>query len=140
MTEPAEISVATEPGPGQATADHPASASPIPDTAPEPTLSKSAQKKAAKAERYAVLKLERRAREKVAKKEKQRVKAEKRAAGELDGEDEDEQNRRKKKARVGGSCQFRGRVVVDLGFDEMMNDKVSGACQSADIHTHCTLA
>jgi tRNA (guanine9-N1)-methyltransferase len=79
-------------------------------------------KKAAKAERFAALKLERRAREKEAKKERKRQKAEKRAAGELDDEDEDESKRRAKKPRL----QFGGTVVVDLGFDDMMNDKVSG--------------
>lgn len=82
-------------------------------------LSKNALKKAAKAERLAALKLERRAREKEAKKEKKRQKAEKRAAGELDDEDEEENKRRAKKPRL----QFGGTVVVDLGFDDMMNDK-----------------
>ena len=84
-------------------------------------MSKNALKKAAKAERFASLKLERRAREKEAKKEKKRQKAEKRAAGELDDEDQDENKRRAKKPRL----QFGGTIVVDLGFDDMMNDKVS---------------
>ncbi|KAF8969363.1 guanine-1-methyltransferase-domain-containing protein [Flammula alnicola] len=81
-------------------------------------MSKNALKKAAKAEKLAALKLERRAREKEAKKEKKRQRAEKRAAGELD-EDDDETKRQAKKRRV----QFGGTVVVDLGFDDMMNDK-----------------
>jgi len=84
-------------------------------------MSKNALKKAAKAERLAAMKLERRAREKEAKKEKKRQQAEKRAAGELDDEDEDANKRRAKKPRL----QFGGTVVVDLGFDDMMNDKVS---------------
>jgi hypothetical protein len=82
-------------------------------------LSKKARKRAAKAERLAVVKLERRAREKEAKKEKKRVLALKRAAGELD-EDEAEKHRRLKKPRI----DWGGKVVVDLGFDEMMSEKV----------------
>ncbi|KAF8165668.1 guanine-1-methyltransferase-domain-containing protein [Crassisporium funariophilum] len=84
---------------------------------PKP-MSKNALKKAAKAEKFAALKLERRAREKVAKKEKKRQTAEKRAAGELDDEEE-EKKRRAKRPKL----QFGGTVVVDLGFDDMMNDK-----------------
>lgn len=80
-------------------------------------MSKNAIKKAAKAARLAELKLERRAREKEAKKEKKRVRAEKRAAGD---DDEEEIKRRMKRAKL----QFGGTVVVDLGFDSMMNDKV----------------
>jgi hypothetical protein len=84
-------------------------------------LSKNAIKKAAKAARLAALKLERRAREKEAKKEKKRIRAEKRAAGELDDDEEEEIKRRLKRPKL----QFGGTVVVDLGFDSMMNDKVS---------------
>lgn len=84
-----------------------------------PTLSKSAIKKAAKAERFAASKLQRRAREKEAKKEKKRVIAEKRAAGELD-EDDAEAKRQKKRPKI----HFGGKVVVDLGFDERMHEKV----------------
>jgi len=94
----------------------------VSDDAPKNPLSKNAMKKAAKAERFAALKLERRAREKESKKEKKRQKAEKRAAGELDDEEEAETKRRAKKPRL----QFGGTVVIDLGFDDMMNDKVSG--------------
>jgi len=83
-------------------------------------MSKKAIKKAAKAERLAALKLVRRAREKEAKKEKKRIRAEKRAAGELDDVEEETQRRLKKP-----KPQFGGIVVVDLGFDNMMNDKVS---------------
>jgi len=80
--------------------------------------SKSSLKKAARREKFAASKLERRAREKLAKKEKKRVKAEKRAAGELDSDDEPP---KPKKRRVGPP--FGGRVVVDLGFDEKMTEK-----------------
>lgn len=80
--------------------------------------SKSSLKKAARREKIAATKLERRAKEKLAKKEKKRIKAEKRAAGELDSDDEP----KPKKRRVGPP--FGGRVVVDLGFDEKMSEKV----------------
>ncbi|KAJ6515396.1 guanine-1-methyltransferase-domain-containing protein [Mycena sanguinolenta] len=79
--------------------------------------SKSSLKKAARRERIAATKLERRAKEKAAKKEKKRIKAEKRAAGELDSDDEPQP----KKRRIGPS--FGGKVVVDLGFDEKMTEK-----------------
>ncbi|KAJ6561477.1 guanine-1-methyltransferase-domain-containing protein [Mycena vulgaris] len=79
--------------------------------------SKSSLKKAAKREKFAAQKLERRARERLARKEKKRAKAEKRAAGELDEEDEPQP----KKRRVGPP--FGGRVVVDLGFDDKMTEK-----------------
>jgi len=84
-------------------------------------ISKKAMKRAAKAERLALLKLERRAREKQAKKEKKRVMAEKRAACELDEDDEEGRKRRSKRPKI----EFGGKVIVDLGFDKMMNDKVS---------------
>ncbi|PFH49263.1 hypothetical protein AMATHDRAFT_148071 [Amanita thiersii Skay4041] len=83
-----------------------------------PALSKNARKKAAKAERYAAYKLERRAREKQARKEKKRIRAEKRAAGELDDGDDDEKQQNKKI-----KLEFEGRVVIDLGFDDKMSDK-----------------
>jgi len=100
---------------------------------PPPQLSKKAQKKAAKAARYAAQKLERRAREKEGKKEKKRIKAEKRAAGELEEDEahaEEERQRAMKRAKTGaGQKPFGARVCVDLGFDDMMNDKVSSvAC------------
>jgi hypothetical protein len=83
-------------------------------------MSKKAMKKMAKAERIAATKLERRAREKEARKEKKRILAEKRAAGEL-SEDDEETRRRAKRPKI----DFAGKVVVDLGFDELMSDKVS---------------
>jgi tRNA (guanine9-N1)-methyltransferase len=92
-------------------------------------LSKNAIKKAAKAARLATLKLDRRAREKEAKKEKKRIRAEKRAAGELNDEEEEEIKRRMKRPKL----QFGGTVVVDLGFDSMMNDKVGSITSSSSL-------
>jgi len=94
---------------------------------PEPgnaaPLSKNAQKKQARAARYQEAKLERRAKEKERKKEKKRLvreeTARKREAGELVSEDE--QPRKRAKATV--AEPFGARVVVDLGFDDMMIDK-----------------
>jgi hypothetical protein len=97
-----------EPGDGKSTSTH-----------PKP-MSKKAMKKAAKAERIAATKLERRAREKEARKDNKRTLAEKRAAGELYEEDEEETRRRAKRPKI----DFAGNVVVDLGFDELMSDKV----------------
>ena len=83
------------------------------------TLSKRAQKRAAKAAFLAEKKLERRAREKAARKEKKR---QKREAGE--GWYEDEEPSQKKLKRAGPAQPFDARVVIDLGFDDMMTDKV----------------
>jgi hypothetical protein len=115
-----------EPNPAD---DHASPSDRSPTIALAPTLSKSAQKKAIKAERYAALKLERRAREKEAKKQKKRLLAEKRAAA--DGGDDDERDvlldseraSRRKRSRVDGNS-FGARIVVDLGFDDKMTDKV----------------
>lgn len=96
---------------------------------PDPPLSKSAQKKAARAARLAELKLQRRAKEKEAKKEKKRIRAEKRAAGELDDQDEAESARQRKKSRI----LFGGRVVIDLGFDHLMSEKVSSPASPSSI-------
>ncbi len=82
--------------------------------------SKKSLKKAAKAEKYAAMKLERRAREKEAKKEKKRARAEQIANGEINEDDEEEKKRQKKKPRL----HFGGKVVVDLGFDDKMSEKV----------------
>ena len=92
-----------------------------PDPGPSP-LSKSARKKAAKAERYAAYKLERRAREKEARKEKKGVRAEKRAAGDLDDDELEHEGYVPEKKRL--KLEFGGRVVIDLGFDDKMSDKV----------------
>lgn len=84
-------------------------------------LSKKAQKRAAKAARLHELKLERRAREKEAKKRKRRERAQAIARGEPDGN----AFRKRRKTNAGGETEiFNARVVVDLGFDELMSDKV----------------
>jgi tRNA (guanine9-N1)-methyltransferase len=71
-------------------------------------------------------KIERRAKEKAAKKEKKRKRAEKIAAGEQVSEDE----RSQKRAKVHGTKQpFAARVVLDLGFDDKMSDKVRNVCE-----------
>ncbi|TFK25920.1 hypothetical protein FA15DRAFT_549526, partial [Coprinopsis marcescibilis] len=95
-------------------------------------LSKNALKRIAKEERWQAVKLERRAREKEAKKAKKRLVAEKRAAGELD-DDEDEQKKRDVKRR---KVQFGGRVVVDLGFDNLMNAKEIKSLSSQLAYTY----
>lgn len=84
-------------------------------------LSKKAQKRAAKAARLHELKLERRAREKVVKKNKRRERLHAIPTGELD------KNTFRKRQRANGGGEvgiFNARVVVDLGFDELMSDKV----------------
>ncbi|KAF7970256.1 hypothetical protein HWV62_24514 [Athelia sp. TMB] len=101
-------------------------------------LSKKAQKKAAKAARFAALKLERRAKEKVAKKVKKRIRAEKRAAGELEEDElqeEEEKRRAMKRAKTGaGQKPFAVRVCIDLGFDDMMTDKASKIHNDDGVH------
>ena len=81
-------------------------------------LSKKAQKRALKAAQMEEKRKDRKARDKEIKKEKQRIKAEKRAAGE-DLEDE----RLKKRQRT-AIKPFDARIVIDLGFDDKMLDKV----------------
>jgi tRNA (guanine9-N1)-methyltransferase len=86
-------------------------------------LSKKAQKRALKMGRLEERKIERRVREKAAKKEKKRQRAERIAAGEQVSEDERSQKRAKT------NCirrPFAARVVLDLGFDDKMSDKVGG--------------
>lgn len=101
------------------------------NTTPDPNgqikpMSKKAMKKAAKAERYQAFKLERRAREKQMQKEKKKLKAQKRAAGEIDDSAEVEEKASKKRKMSG----FGGKVVLDMGFDTLMSEKVCslGAC------------
>lgn len=87
-------------------------------------LSKKAQKKLAKAAYIAEKKLERRAAEKERKKEKKRALAEKRAAGELEGE-EAGRDRKRQKIEQGPRTPFGARIVIDLGFDDKMTENVS---------------
>ncbi|KIP10409.1 hypothetical protein PHLGIDRAFT_115531 [Phlebiopsis gigantea 11061_1 CR5-6] len=105
----------------QAEQSTPSSAYPIvKEFAPQQPLSKNAQKRLAKAARIAEQKKERRAFEKEKKKEKKRELAAKRAAGELD---EGDQEPPKKKARTEGPrTPFEARIVIDLGFDDMMTE------------------
>lgn len=82
-------------------------------------LSKKSQKKAAKAARYAEQKVERRAREK----EKKKLK---RAAAQPQPHDEDEGVPKSKRVKLGrgSKTKFGARLVVDLGFDDKMTEKV----------------
>ncbi|KAH8830984.1 guanine-1-methyltransferase-domain-containing protein [Flagelloscypha sp. PMI_526] len=91
--------------------------------------SKSALKKARRREHLAASKLEKRAREKEAKKEKKRIRSEKRAAGELDSEEE----RPKKKLK---SLEFGARVVIDLDFDDKMSEKEISSLGSQLTYTY----
>lgn len=81
-------------------------------------LSKNAQKRAARATRLRELKLERRAREKEAKKQRRRERTLAIANGEPEGINS------RKRRRTAEPEIFNARVVVDLGFDELMSDKV----------------
>lgn len=98
---------------------------PEPGAASETPLSKNAQKKAARLARFAAAKPERRAREKEAKKEKKKLKR----AAEYDQDGESSSRKRAKVEREGNAGgereKFRARLVVDLGFDDKMLDKVS---------------
>ncbi|KAI0920775.1 hypothetical protein AcW1_005049 [Taiwanofungus camphoratus] len=89
-------------------------------------LSKKARKRLAKAAWIAEQKKGRRAAEKERRREKKRLLAEKRAAGELEEGYEGEQSGSNKKRRVeefkGPKKPFGARVVVDLGFDNMMSE------------------
>ncbi|KAI0658568.1 guanine-1-methyltransferase-domain-containing protein [Cubamyces menziesii] len=107
-----------------ASAGSPAASTSNTETPSQP-LSKKAQKKLAKAAYIAERKKERRAAEKERRKEKRRLLAEKRAAGELDPEEEAElreRERKRQKLEKGPRTPFNARVVVDLGFDEMMTE------------------
>jgi len=89
-----------------------------PEEATVEPVSKKAQKKAAKAVRYAEQKTERRAREK----EKKKLK---RAAAQPEPHDEDGAVLRSKRVKLGPSSQtkFGARLVIDLGFDDKMTEK-----------------
>jgi len=90
--------------------------------APAQPLSKNAQKRLAKAAWVAEQKKERRAAEKARKKEKKRIQAEKRAAGELDENEEQSRVTKKRRTGEGPKKPFKARVVVDLGFDDKMTE------------------
>ncbi|KAI8982771.1 guanine-1-methyltransferase-domain-containing protein [Trametes punicea] len=102
-------------------AQQPASPAPAVPSQPQP-LSKKAQKKLAKAAYISERKKERRAAEKERRKEKKRLLAEKRAAGELDAEEAELQRRKRQRTDKGPRTPFDARVVVDLGFDDMMTE------------------
>ena len=101
----------------------------VPETVfqPAPALSKKAQKRLLKAQKKEEFKQERRAREKALKKAKKAERREKRARGELDGDEEEKarQVKRQKVSHDGPKEKFRARLVIDLGFDDKMTDRVS---------------
>ena len=90
-------------------------------------LSKNAQKRLLKAQRKEEFKAERRTREKALKKAKKAERREKRARGELDDEEEEttRQGKRQKTSHDGPQEKFGARLVIDLGFDDSMTDRVS---------------
>ena len=92
------------------------------DEPSEPKLSKKGMKKAARRQAIQEQKKERRAREKEARKEKKKLLHQKRLAGELDEDEKALLDQRAKKRRK--LEPFGGKVVVDLGFDEKMTEKV----------------
>ncbi|KAG9128191.1 tRNA (guanine(9)-N(1))-methyltransferase [Ceratobasidium sp. 392] len=104
---------------------------------PAPALSKSAQKRQAKAERFAQLKQERRAREKEEKALKRKEREERAAAGEDVGPS-DSKKRRVTREGEGPVLPFNARIVVDLGFDEKMTDKEVGSLCSQLAYTYAS--
>ncbi|KAF8742918.1 tRNA (Guanine-1)-methyltransferase, partial [Rhizoctonia solani] len=108
---------------------------PLPESAS--TLSKSAQKKLAKAERFAQLKLERRAREKEQKVAKRKEREERLAAGEEPGPS-DAKKRKVSREGQGPVRPFNARIVIDLGFDEKMSEKEVGSLCSQLAYTYAT--
>lgn len=102
---------------------------PVPETVSQshPVLSKNAQKRLLKAQRKEEFKAERRARDKALKKAKKAELREKRARGELDDDEEEKarQVKRQKLSHDGPKEKFRARLVIDLGFDDKMTDRVS---------------
>lgn len=87
-------------------------------------LSKKGQKKLARAARYQEAKLERRAKEKERKKEKKRLAREETARKREAGEPVSEDEQPRKRAKTAVAEPFGARLVVDLGFDDKMTDKV----------------
>ncbi|KAG8763587.1 tRNA (guanine(9)-N(1))-methyltransferase [Ceratobasidium sp. 423] len=102
-----------------------------------PTLSKSAQKRLARAERLAQLKLERRAREKEQKATKRKEREERIAAGEDPGPS-DAKKRRVSREGQGPVRPFNARIVIDLGFDEKMSEKEVGSLCSQLAYTYAS--
>lgn len=96
-------------------------------------LSKKAQKRAAKAARFHELKLERRTREKEARKRKRRERAQAIANGECDA---NVARKRRRANASDGNTTFKARIVVDLGFDELMTDKEINSLTSQLAYTY----
>lgn len=109
-------------------------------TLTQPQLSKNAQKKLAKQQRLAATRIERKAREKAAKKEKRERRKSERCEAEGGGEAEDAETRQRKRVKVlhdakgkgklmsvqpGRRGTFKCQLVIDLGFDDKMTDRVS---------------
>jgi len=94
---------------------------------PHTALSKNAQKRLLKAQRKEEFKAERRARDKALKKAKKAELREKRARGELHDDEEENarQVKRQKLLHDGPKEKFGARLVIDLGFDDKMTDRVS---------------
>ncbi|CAE6435930.1 hypothetical protein ACGC1H_000841 [Rhizoctonia solani] len=111
------------------------SSTPVTGTEGASALSKSAQKRQAKAERFAQLKLERRAREKEQKAAKRKEREERIAAGEDPGPSD---AKKRKVSREGGGPvrPFNARIVIDLGFDEKMTEKEVGSLCSQLAYTY----
>ncbi|KIO12465.1 hypothetical protein M404DRAFT_12710 [Pisolithus tinctorius Marx 270] len=100
---------------------------------PSQGLSKKAQKRAAKAARLHELKLERRARERETKKRKRQERARAVANGECDV---NATRKRPKTDAAGGGSPFNARLVIDLGFDELMTDKEINSLTSQLAYTY----
>ncbi|CAE6527369.1 unnamed protein product [Rhizoctonia solani] len=101
------------------------------------TLSKTAQKRLAKAEHFAQIKLERRAREKEQKAAKRKEREERAAAGEDPGPS-DAKKRKVSREGQGPVRPFNARIVVDLGFDEKMTEKEVGSLCSQLAYTYAS--
>lgn len=94
-------------------------------TAPDPT-SKNSQKKKAKLERAAAAKAERKAREKERKAEKRKAREENNAENSTKTTDLEAAGQPKqKKRRLDTREKFKANVVVDLGFDNLMFERVT---------------
>ncbi len=109
-----------------ASKENPASVPEIVSQQPQ-ALSKNAHKRLLKAQRKEEFKAERRTREKALKKAKKAERREKRARGELDEEEEEtaRQGKRQKVSHDEPKKKFGARLVIDLGFDDSMTDRVS---------------